>query len=135
MGFFPNILLGTCCSVAVECSPLASRGSLFVVMLLLLSGPDGFECPALLSSTFSPPPIATSPPASSLLQGWVTPCACSGLISLSLVTSLVPVSWAVLVVVLGRVLDADEPPYETEGHGVELCSVSNAIFFWDSDSG
>ena len=41
----------------------------------------------------------------------------------------------VLVVVLGRVPDADEPPRETEGRGVESCSVSSAIFFWDSDSG
>ena len=112
--------------------PLASGGSLFVVILLLLSGPVGFECPVLLSSTLSPS-IATSPPVSSLLLGWVTPCASSGRISL--VTSLVPVSRAVLVVVLGHMPDADEPPYEIEGHGVESCSVSSAIFFSDSDTG
>ena len=52
-----------------------------------------------------------------------------------LVTSLVSASCSVLVSVLGRVPDADDPPYETEGRGVESCSVSSAIFFWDSDSG
>ena len=41
--------------VTVDCSSLASRGSLFVVILLVLSGPDGIEC--LLSSTFSPPSL------------------------------------------------------------------------------
>ena len=30
--------------------------------------------------------------------------------------------------------DADDPPCETEGRGVDSCSVSSAIFFWDSDS-
>ena len=38
---FPEILLGTCCSVALDCSSLTSRGSLFVVILLVLSHPDG----------------------------------------------------------------------------------------------
>ena len=52
---FLSILLGTCCSVAIDCSALPSRGSLFVVILRLLSDPDGFECPALFSS--SPPTL------------------------------------------------------------------------------
>ena len=43
----------------------------------MLSDPDGFECPALFSSTLSPS-IATSSPVSSLLLGWITPCASSG---------------------------------------------------------
>ena len=129
---FPDILLGTCCLVTVDCSSLASRGSLFVMILLLLSGPDGFESVALLSSAFSPS-ITASPPVSSLLLGWIIPCASSG--PVPIVTSLVSASCAVLVAVLGLVPDADDPPYETEGRGVESCSVSSAIFFWDSDSG
>ena len=40
-----------------------------------------------------------------------------------------------LVMALGRTPDADDPPYETRGCGVGSCSVSSAIFFWDSDSG
>ena len=47
----------------------------------------------------------------------------------SLVASLVPVFWSVLVVMLGRAPDADDPPCETEGFGIESCSVSSAIFF------
>ena len=50
-------------------------------------------------------------------------------------TSLVSVSCAVLVVMLVHVPDADDPSYETEGRGVESCSVSSVIFFWGSDSG
>ena len=71
---------------------LCSRGSLFAVILLLLSDPDGFGCPALLPSAPSPS-IATS---SSL---------CSSLIPRA--TSLVP---GVLVMALGRTPDADDPP-------------------------
>ena len=52
-----------------------------------------------------------------------------------IVTSLVSASCAVLVAVLGLVPDADDPPYETEGRGVKSYSMSNTIFFWDSDSG
>ena len=37
---FPKILLGTCCSLVLGRSSLTSRGSLFVVNLLLLSGPS-----------------------------------------------------------------------------------------------
>ena len=81
----------------------------------------------------SPPSIGTSSPVSPLLLGWITPCASSG--PVPLVTSLVSVSCAVLVVMLGRVPDADDHPCETEGRGVESCSVSSAIFFWDSGSG
>ena len=117
--------------MAIDRSSLASRGSLSVVILLRLSDPDGFECPALFSSTLSPS-IATSPPVASLLIDWITPCASSG--PVPLVTSLVSTSCAVLVAVLGGVPDADDPPYESEGRGVESCSVSYAIFFWDSDS-
>ena len=47
----------------------------------------------------------------------------------SLVTSIVLVFWSVLVVTLGCALDADDPPWETEGCGVKSCSVSSAIFF------
>ena len=56
LGFvFLSTILGTCCSRAIDCSSLASRGSLFVVILRLLSDPDGFECPALFLPTLSPP--------------------------------------------------------------------------------
>ena len=110
-----------------DCSSLASRGSLFVMIVLLLSGPDGFESVALLSSAFSPS-ITASQPVSSLLLGWIVPCASSG--PVPIVTSLVPASCAVLVAVLGLVPDADDP-----GSGVESCFVSSAIFFCDSDSG
>ena len=82
------------------------------MILLLLSGLEGFECPAPLSSAFSPS-IDTSSPVSPLLLGWITPCASSG--PVPLVASLVSVSCAVLVVMLGRVPDADDPPCETEG--------------------
>ena len=34
---FPEILLGARCSVMLDCSPLTARGSLFFVILLLLS--------------------------------------------------------------------------------------------------
>ena len=80
-----------------------------------------------------PQSIDTSPPVSSLLLGWITPCASSG--HVPLVTSLVSESWAVPVMVLGRVPVADDPLCETEGRGVDSCPVSSAIFSWDSDSG
>ena len=38
----------------------------------------------------------------------------------SLVTSLVPVFWSVLVITLGFATDADDPPKETEGCGLRL---------------
>ena len=110
---FPDIFLGT-------------------GFILLLSVPDVFDSVALLSSAFSPS-ITASPPVSSLLLGWIIPCASSG--PVPIVTSLVSASCAVLVAVLGLVFDADDHPYETEGRGVESCSVSSAIFLWDSDSG
>ena len=75
------------------------RGSLFVVILLLVSDRDGFGCPALFSSALSTS-IAT------------LPSTCSFLIAGA--TSLVSVSCAVLVVMLGRVPDADDPPYERQ---------------------
>ena len=85
---FPKILLGTCCSVVLDGSSLTSRGSLFVVILLLLSDPDGPGCSALFSSALSSL-ITTSPPVSSLLLARVTSWV--GLVFTSLVTSLVPV--------------------------------------------
>ena len=96
---FPEILLGTCHSVVLDWSSLTARGSLFVVILVLLSDPDGFGRPALFSSALLPS-TATSPPMRSLL--------------LARVTSLV-LFWSVLVVALGGAPDADDPPYETEG--------------------
>ena len=80
-----------------------------------------------------PPSIATSSPVSSLLLRWITPCASSGLVPL--VTSLVSVSCAVLVAVLDRMHDADDPPCKTEGRSADSCSASSAILFGDSDSG
>ena len=56
-------------------------------------------------------------PSRLLLLARVTSGAGPALISL--VTSLVPVFWSVLVVMLGRAPDDDDPPYETEGCGVE----------------
>ena len=50
---FPEILLGTCCSccsVTLACASLTSRGSLFVVTLLLLSDPNELGCSALFPS-------------------------------------------------------------------------------------
>ena len=51
---FPEIILGTCCSVVLDCSSLTSRGPLFVVILLLPYDPDGLGCPALFSYALSP---------------------------------------------------------------------------------
>ena len=50
---FSGILFGTCCSVTLVCASLTSRGSFFVVILLLLSDPDGLGCSALFSSALS----------------------------------------------------------------------------------
>ena len=46
---FPEILLGTCCPAVLDCSPLKTRGSLFVVILRLLSGANELGCLALVS--------------------------------------------------------------------------------------
>ena len=95
--------------MVLDCSTLTSRGSLFAVILLLLSDdPDGFGCLALLSSALSPS-IATSP------------SMCSSLLARA--ASLVLVPWSVLVVALGRTTDADDLPYETRGCGVGSCCV------------
>ena len=96
--FTPEILLGTCCSVMLVCSSLTSRGSLFVVILLLLS--DQYGCSALFSPALSSL-ITTSSPLSSLLLVRVTSCVSPVLTSL--VTSPVLVSWSVLAVTLGIV--------------------------------
>ena len=64
-------------------------------------------------------------PLSSLLLGWITPCASSG--PVPLVTSLELASCAVLVAVLGRVPDADDPPHETEGSIPALCPVQSSF--------
>ena len=84
---------------------------------------------SVLRSTLSPY-IATSSPV--LLLGWITPCASSG--PVPLVTSLVSVSCAVLVAVLGRVPNADDPPCETEGRGVDSYSVSLGFSLGMTDS-
>ena len=85
---FTEILLGACCSVMLVCSSLTSRGSLFVVILLLPSDRDGLGCSALFSSAL-PSLITTSSPMSSVLLAPVLA---------SLVTSPVPVFWSLLVV-------------------------------------
>ena len=100
----PEILLGTCCSVVLDCSSLASCGSLFV------------GCPStVLVCTVSPHrDIATNVFLAACFEsrpGWGR---CSG---------------QCFVVMLGCAPDADDPPYETEGCGVEPCSVPIAIFF------
>ena len=123
--FFLEILLGTCCSVVPDCSSLTSRASLFVVILLLLSDPDELGCSTLFSSALSSL-IATSSPMSSLLLARVTSCVGPALTSL--ITSPVPVFWSALVMTLVCTPDADFPLLETEGRGVEYCSVSSAIF-------
>ena len=57
---FLEILLGTFCSVMLVCSSLTSRGSLFVVILLLLSDPDEHGCLARFSSALLHRNIATN---------------------------------------------------------------------------
>ena len=127
---FFEILLRTCCSVVLDCSSLTSRGSLFVVILLLLCDPDGCGRAALFSSALSPPhrDIATS----------VILAACSRhvLAVLSSPATLpLPVFGSLLAVLLGRVPEPDDPPWETGVCGGKSCSVSSAIFFRGSGTG
>ena len=113
------MLLGTCCSVVLDCSLLASRGALFVVILLLLSDPDDLGCSALFSFALSSL-VATSPPMSSLLlvrvASWV------GSVFSSPVTSLVPVFGSLLAVSLGRAPETDDPPV-----GSLECVVASSV--------
>ena len=98
--------------MVLDCSSRTSRGSLSVEIFLLLSDPDAVGCPALFS-----PPLSSSIATRSVLltqvTSWVDP------VPTSLVMSLVQVFSSVLAVMLGRALDAGNPPYETEGCGVE----------------
>ena len=111
---FPRFFFGTCCSVTLVCPSLTSRGSLFVVILLVLSDPTNsgvrscFRLRCLLSSPHhhqchrccmlgSHPALVLSSFLSSR-----RPCQCSG---------------------LGCVPDAQHPPLETEGYGVESSCV------------
>ena len=108
---FPKSLLGTCCSVVPDCSTLTARGSLFVVILLLSSDPDGLGSLALSSSALSPSVAASSSLCSSLPDR---------------ATSLVPRS--AIVMALGRAPDTDDPPYETRGCGrILLCVQRNSL--------
>ena len=61
---FPEIRLGTCCSVVLVRTSSSSRGHLFVAILLLMSDPDELGCPALSSSALSHLTTTSSPRAS-----------------------------------------------------------------------
>ena len=66
---FTRILLETFCSVTLVCASLTSRGSLFIVILLLPPDTHELGCSALFSSASSL--STTSSPMSSLLLAWV----------------------------------------------------------------
>ena len=128
---FPDILLGDV-PVTVDCSSLASRCSLFVVILFLLSSPGGFESPALLSSVFFPS-IATS--SSSLLVGWTTPCASSGPVLSSRNSCRCPVQslWRCWVVCLMRMILHARPRSVVSIPA--LCSVQSSFGIPTRDDG
>ena len=84
------------------CSALTSRGSLFVVILLLLSDPDELGCSALFSSALS-----------SLITTNVILAACSSRVLSSPVTSPVLVFGSLLAVSLVRAPEPDDHPLET----------------------
>ena len=66
--------------------------------------------------------------SNSTVACFVRVASCVGPVLTSLATP-VPVFWSVLKVMLACAPDADDPQWETEGYGVESCSVSSAIFF------
>ena len=129
---FFEILLGTCCSVTLVCASSTSRGSLFVVILLLLSDRDELGCSALFSSALSPL-ITTSPPMSSLLRVRVTSCV--GPLLTSLVTSLVLCSgqclwWCWVVCLMLRILRR-RPKDEVSDPAVCPSQFSSEAPTWD----
>ena len=89
-------------------SSLTSRGSLFIVILVLLSDPDELGCSALFSFTWSP--FHHNITANVI----VVTCSSHILRSHLLVMSPVPVFWSMHVVTLGCALNADDLPKVTE---------------------